>query len=481
MIHELETESKKPLPPMLPEVAEMTPELIPEAARGWAEDVAKRLSCPLDFTAVAALSVSGAALGSKLSIRPKARDNWEIKPNFYASIIANSGATKSPALMPMLKPLSDIDAAFQESNREAAKRDAEAAERFKLQLEEARKQARADGGESFRMPDEPEPSRKRRVLVNNATSEKLAELMGDNPSGILLFRDEIAGWISELGRSGREGERSFYLEAANGSGSFTFDRIGRGTMHVENICASILGSIQPGPLGKLLKAEGDAGKEDGLLQRFSLLCWPNPQPYKNVDTLPDTAAREKYHSFIEWCHKVNLGEGLVVGELEPFSDTRYLRFSPDAQSAFNDWLVGLMNEIQAGELPAPFASHLSKYRKAIPSIALITELGANRDAESISLESWKVAERWADYLRSHARRVFAPTVKAEIVAAHLIANRLDKLPAEFTARDIYIKGWMGLEDATAATAALSVLVDAGWLTMAEVETGGRPSIVYSRT
>ena len=49
-----------------------------------------------------------------------------------------------------------------------------------------------------------------------------------------------------LDRAGREGERAFCLQAWNGDTGHTIDRIGRGTIHVEACCMSMLGGIQPG-------------------------------------------------------------------------------------------------------------------------------------------------------------------------------------------------------------------------------------------
>ena len=63
-------------------------------------------------------------------------------------------------------------------------------------------------------------------MTNNATIEKIAEILRDNPDGILYYRDELMGWLRSLDKAGREADRAFYLEAWNGNGSFSVDRIG---------------------------------------------------------------------------------------------------------------------------------------------------------------------------------------------------------------------------------------------------------------
>jgi len=111
----------------------------------------------------------------------------------------------------------------------------------------------------------------------------LGEILNENPHGILLFRDELNGFFRTLERQGHEADRAFYLECWNGDNSFTYDRIGRGTLHIAGACLSILGSIQPGPLADIVRGLRGIG-DDGLLQRFQLAVWPDASPeWQNID------------------------------------------------------------------------------------------------------------------------------------------------------------------------------------------------------
>jgi hypothetical protein len=62
---------------------------------------------------------------------------------------------------------------------------------------------------------------------------KLHQILIQNPAGVLVLRDELTGWLANLERPGREGERAFFLECWNGDGCFDIDRIARGTVRVE--------------------------------------------------------------------------------------------------------------------------------------------------------------------------------------------------------------------------------------------------------
>lgn len=54
-----------------------------------------------------------------------------------------------------------------------------------------------------------------------------------------------------------------------------------------------------------------------------------------------------------------------------------------------------------------------------------------------------------------------------MTGADLIRDRLDRLPAPFTARDIQRRGWAGLDDKDSVAAALAELVDDGTLARTE--------------
>ena len=107
---------------------------------------------------------------------------------------------------------------------------------------------------------QPELPPRQRYLVNDATVEKLGELLNQNPNGVLVYRDELTGWLRSLDKDGQEGARGFYLEAWNGNGRYTFDRIGRGTIDIEAAKVSIIGGIQPGPLADYIRALPRAGR-----------------------------------------------------------------------------------------------------------------------------------------------------------------------------------------------------------------------------
>jgi len=191
----------------------------------------------------------------------------------------------------------------------------------------------------------------KRIVVNDATHEKLHEILSENPSGVLVIRDELTGWLSSLDKPGREDARTFFLQAWNGNSSFT-----RGPNRPRNDpCLDLLGGVQPARLRSYLaETIRDGPGNDGLMQRFQLLVWPDLAPWKGADRLPDTAAAKRVeHAF----------RSLV--RMDPETPARF-KFSPDAQNLFNDWRETLETKKLRGTDDHPaLIAHLGKYRSLL--------------------------------------------------------------------------------------------------------------------
>jgi putative DNA primase/helicase len=163
------------------------------------------------------------------------------------------------------------------------------------------------------------------------------------------------------------------------------------------------------------------------------------------------------------------------------------RYAPDAQLLFIEWLTELETKIRGNELHPALISHLSKYRKLMPALSLLFAL-VDRCGEgdgSIALEHAQQAAAWCDYLESHARRIYSCVVTPEIRAARELAEKIKSRKVGndrfFTCRDVYLKGWRGLDTPESVKQAAEVLQDAGWLRDVSAQPGpfgGRPSNRY---
>lgn len=279
------------------------PDLLPEPLMGWAVDCAERMDrMPVDFPAVAIVAALGGLIGRRVAIYPKRYDNWLVTPNLWAAVIGRPSTKKTPSLTEALRFTRLLETQANEAYQAAlidyeAEKEADNLHR-KAMEGELKKKAKSDKGAAKRMllemgADETPPPTRIRYMVNDTTIEKLGELLKQNPSGLLLFRDELTGWLTSLEKEGREQDRAFFLESWNGTGSFTWDRIGRGTIHVPSVCLSVLGGIQPAKISPYLRSMSSGTGDDGLLQRFQLLVWPDAGTPVHVDKACNQAAWDK--------------------------------------------------------------------------------------------------------------------------------------------------------------------------------------------
>lgn len=479
----------EPLPDGLAPVPAMSEALLPGPFRAWLTDGAERQQCPLEFLAVGAIVGLGVVVGRNLGIKPKRYDDWVVVPNVWGLAIGSSSRMKTPALAEALSPIRRLEARARESHREASKASKADREFLAATLSAKRKAANAKIEKAiatnaevdpelraeFAVDDVPEPT-ERRYVLNDATVEKLGELLRENPRGLLLFRDELPGWLRSLDREDRATDRAFYLEAWNGTGAFVYDRIGRGTIPIEAACVSVLGGIQPGPLAAYLAgAIGNAKDNDGLIQRFQLAVYPDPgKAWQNVDRYPNHEAKDRAFRIYEAL------DNLVPAEIGAQEDggIPFLRFSPEAQEFFDDWRANLIRHIQDGNEHPAIEAHLIKYQSLMPSLALLFHLADLMDGHAkvpVGIDAARLAAAWCSLLEAHARRIYGQATAKPMQDARLILKRWDALKDGFAARDIYRAEWAGLADPDAAHRALEVLEDYGWIRPEwNRRTGGAP-------
>lgn len=458
--------------PTLPAVPAFDLELLPESLRAYVRDVTDRQGCPVDFVAIGAMVSLSGAVGRRRQIAAKRQDDWIVVPNLWGMAIGRPSSMKSPALDAATAPLREIERdasqAFEQEKQEYGieeqlhKLTAKAAEKtasgkINSDFSGARAALRAV---SEQAPVEP---KRKRLIVNDASVEKLQELMADNDMGLVLVRDELPGWLQKLESEDHAEARSFVLTAYTGRASFTVDRIGRGTVHIPAVCLSIIGGIQPAKVARIIRGAVTGASDDGLLQRFQLVTWPDDNgTWEWRDRKPHQAAKEAYDHTFRTLH------GLDYADVP-------LRQSDAAQGLFREWLTEHQKKIRSSGMHPAIESHLLKMPEAVLSIALLCELADNPAAELIGEKAMLRALAWSDYLRGHVSRLYHTASSPEVEAARTILRKRTELPDGFTAREIGRKGWTGIESAQVATDALELLTDLHHLYAVNEQAGGRPT------
>ncbi len=160
---------------------------------------------------------------------------------------------------------------------------------------------------------------------------------------------------------------------------------------------------------------------DGLLQRFQLLVYPDKKTWIHVDDYPDSSAKERIVNICKLIDEMRFTD-YGAFETEPLYEDQftisYFRFSKDAQSYFQDWIKTLQVKLESKDHPI-LLQHFSKFRSLMPSLALIfhiIEIADGKREKLVSLESVQYAAAWCDYLESHARRIYGMVLESSYEA-----------------------------------------------------------------
>ena len=482
------------LPDDLPPVEAFNLELLPYELRDWAADIADHIQQPVDFVAAAAVVGLSGLIGTRAAVHPLYPSPWKVFPNLWGMAIGESGTGKSPALDEALAPIEALDRKERQRHSEALQEweiDSQLAE---LAAQAAKKAAAGDMkngdaasvaearrklAEGANIVNTTKPAM-RRFVVNDTTVEKLQIIMQENPFGVFMFRDELYGLLSAMEKQGQEGSRAFYLEAHSSNKSFSVDRMGREAVYVACARLAMFGGIQPGLLQQLVRGATYGGEmADGLLQRFSISVWPDTvRTFRLVKRLPNMTARNAAYAVFNRLAELPTarGEGLEYEEAPAL-----WRFDDAAQTIFDEWYEALQLSIRQGQVPQAMRSHYSKYGGLVPALALIFALVDTPDSgQVIGAVEMARAIGWAQYLRSHAERIYSAASTPDTSAAKALLQRIQagKVPDGCTPRLIVQKGWEWLKTTEDVKKALTMLEIYNWVRLdagKATTRGGRPS------
>lgn len=452
------------------------------AAGPYLADLAASKGAPVDYLAAPLLAFVAATVGAARCVRP--RPGWT-EPNviWVASVGAPSSGKSAPLLalkraLAILEKEAAGDVPALRREHETRKLEAELA---RTAWEALAKELRGKGKSAPPLPPEaedPAPLCIPRIAIADATTEKAARILAENPRGVISIRDELAGLIGNFGKYGGE-DAPFYLSAYSGDFS-PIDRMKGDTVTAPRAYLSIAGAIQPDKIQGLLSGRAN----DGLVSRF-LCVWPDPA--SRVWEVPHVDER-RLVAILRRLRSLEMQADPETGELEP----RALPFTPGAEKIFAQWWrdQGAKTNAAAGFM----AEFLGKGDGTCARIALVLELwdwaaGVNGPADGPAAVSADAVERactlFDDYLSPMARRTYADASlpEAERNAAAILKEIQRRQVRRFNARDLR-RGedcWRipGLSQASDIDAACAVLLDGDCLREAEREKKpGRPAKDY---
>ncbi len=489
-------------PELRPLVAELPPApvfnaevLLPKLLRDFVLDTADRMPCAPDFIAAPLLVALGSVIGAKCGLTPKRHDDWLVPANLWGGIVGDPSSKKTPATSQVMRFIDGLEAQASEKSehfKKAHEAEMAAYEAHRKTIEQEMKDAARNKSKglgrtmgdlkaALESLEEPKAPHVRRFRSNDATTAKLADLLSVNPEGLLVFRDEITGLLASWDKQGNEGDRAFYLESWNGTQSYRQDRIGRGEIWIPNHCLSIYGGIQPEILARYLIGLVVLLDNDGRIQRFQVMVYPDPTPWVWVDRYPTPGVRENVRDLFHHL-SVLIPEEAGAKPATEFIKLPSFHFGDEAQQIFISWSTDL-NKVRIPMETMPLMrQHLSKYERLFCSISLIFHLSQVNPGPAVSAETAMRAAAWCEYLEGHARRIYGLVELQQVSAANSLARKLSlgKLPDGFTIRDVQRKGWTGLTQTSVIEQALGVLEDHSYVAAVDQQnpSGGPQTVRY---
>jgi hypothetical protein len=244
-------------------------DVLPPVLARFVHNGAQALGCDPAYVALPLLAALASAIGNTRRLRLKA--SWSEPSVLWCVIVGDSGTLKSPAFDLALRDVRRRQGrAMKEFERaKAAYRDER--ERYDEAIKAWRKAKPEDRGER---PEEPASPVCERLWCSDTTVEALAERLGQAWRGLLLARDELAGWLASFNqyKAGQGGDVAHWLEVHR-AGHLLVDRKtgDKTTTYVPRAAVCIAGGMQPETLRRSLTPEFF---ENGLAARLLLAMPP---------------------------------------------------------------------------------------------------------------------------------------------------------------------------------------------------------------
>ncbi len=446
-------------------------ELLPTVIRDLAVEGGRAIGIDPALVAVPALVTCGTALGMTAQLR--CTNEWKAPPILWGAAIARSGCRKSPAFRLATQILQDVEDEAQEEHRRAKRKHAEDMARWKAAVEEWER-----GGRKGDRPKEPPEPIESRHVISDVTVEVVAQILQKQPRGVVVLRDEVSGFFHDLNkyRNGKGGDAQNWIELWHGR-VLSVDRVSKPRIRVSGAAVSVLGTVQPRTLRRLMTPEL---LESGFLSRWLFVMPPSGKRQRPTDV--DSGVRECYEKAVRALLDLELRRN-KRGRAWP----REIPFSKEAESAW--WRFFDRHAVrQDAALDEVTEAGLVKLEEIALRLALIfwavrkaskeIPVGSN----SIDVESMRNATDLVDWFAYEHERI--------LEALRVVPDRYDEVDVskQKAALIEFIRGEGGsvttrmvirgrlkrvYKNSAAAKAALEELVDTGVAKVKDIKSGPR--------
>lgn len=377
-----------------PEAVAFPVDAMPASCRPLIQEAEAALGCAPELIALPMLATLSSAIGTTRIIEVKG--GWREWASLFVAVVASPGAMKTPAAKVAKKP------AF-ERQRGLGREYAEEKEEWKREVREWEVEKRNSQKAGEPAPEQPDPPSMDRCVASDTTVEALVSILEENPRGLLVHRDELAGWVRSMDqyKGGKGSDRQHWLNLWS-TDEVVVDRKSRmgEPVILSRPFVSLFGGIQPAMLGEL-----GAGAEDGLMDRF-LFAYPKQRHIRFTEAEISSEAEAKYDSLYS-----KLSELLLATDEHGDPNPKPLRLSTEARQLFARTVDALGAEILQPGFPTRLEGVWAKLRGYLARLSLVLAVCRHVESgvreERVEAEDVEKAAKLLDYFKAHARRVYS--------------------------------------------------------------------------
>lgn len=292
-------------------------ELLHPKWQSWVTLSAQSASCPKDYVALGLFTCLAGMIGNARRAMPW--QGWTEPTILWRALVGNPSSGKSPALDCILNPIRSREWEMGEAHKETLKRYEADCETARIRYESWQadvKSAVKNEKEPPVLPasaEKPEKPPRPRIIIADSTIEKTGAILSHVPKGLLLYRDELAGLLTNLQRHGGD-DRAFYIESYGGR-PHKVDRVKHGEepIVIPSLALSIIGGMQPDKMASILLK----GDDDGLAARI-LYSWPERVAFKQPTEFPENGIIRDAVRILTAIHMQTDPEGKPQPKILPF-------------------------------------------------------------------------------------------------------------------------------------------------------------------
>jgi len=464
----LETERPEP---SIERYVPFSTDILPQPIRKFVEEGAKAIGCDTAYLALPMLTVLASAISNARRI--KLKRTWSEPAILWTAIVGDSGSMKSPALELALRFVREIQSKALTKYSELMAEFRDEMLGYERDMTSWKKK-----NTSAEPPETPEEPIAERYWCDDPTIEALAVLLMNQWRGLLMVRDELAGWLGNFDKysSGKGSDVPRWLEMFGGRAMLIDRKTGENKMLlVPRAAVSITGGIQPAILRGTLRKQY---RDNGLAARLLMVRPPRKAKLwtdDDIDPQLETAIAQLLGRLYELSPELD-----EDGNPQPVE----IGLTPDAKKVW----VAFYNEHaqEHAELTGDLAAAWSKLEGYGFSLVIHCVRWAAGDPtlktpDVIDRKSVEAGIRLTRWFNNETRRIYAMLDENdESRERHQLIELIRLKGGSVKPRDLMrsSRQWATAADAEAALKDLVTAKHGSWIEQPTSSTGGRPTRVF---